>query len=80
VSFISGHPTAIPAKPIPLIHNNKSGKAISFLNHFSHSELACPTTGQVRLAAGFGEATWYRVAAAYEAETRFFENAPSLHF
>jgi len=26
------------------------------LNHFSHSELACPTTDQVRLAAGFGEA------------------------
>ena len=26
------------------------------LDHFSHSELACPTTGQVRLAAGFGEA------------------------
>ncbi len=24
--------------------------------HFSHSELACPTTDQVRLAAGFGEA------------------------
>ncbi|MDE0855842.1 MAG: amidase family protein, partial [Nevskia sp.] len=28
----------------------------------------------------FAEATLYRVAAAYEAETRFFENAPSLHF
>jgi len=26
------------------------------LEHFSHSELACPTTDQVRLAAGFGEA------------------------
>ena len=26
------------------------------LDHFSHSELACPTTGEVRLAAGFGEA------------------------
>ena len=26
------------------------------LHHFSHSELACPTTDQVRLAAGFGEA------------------------
>ena len=26
------------------------------LDHFSHSELACPTTGKVRLAAGFGEA------------------------
>ena len=26
------------------------------LDHFSHSELAWPTTGQVRLAAGFGEA------------------------
>ena len=26
------------------------------LNHFSHSELVCPMTGQVRLAAGFGEA------------------------
>ena len=26
------------------------------LDHFSHSELACPTTDQVRLAAGFGEA------------------------
>ena len=25
------------------------------LDHFSHSELACPTTDQVRLAAGFGE-------------------------
>ena len=25
-------------------------------NHFSHSELACPATDQVRLAAGFGEA------------------------
>ena len=25
-------------------------------DHFSHSELACPTTNQVRLAAGFGEA------------------------
>jgi hypothetical protein len=25
------------------------------LDHFSHSELACPTTEQVRLAAGFGE-------------------------
>jgi len=25
-------------------------------DHFSHSELACPTTDQVRLAAGFGEA------------------------
>ena len=25
------------------------------LNHFSRSELACPTTDQVRLAAGFGE-------------------------
>jgi hypothetical protein len=26
------------------------------LNHFSHSELACPTTGELRLASGFGEA------------------------
>jgi len=26
------------------------------LDHFSHSELACPTTDQVRLAPGFGEA------------------------
>ena len=26
------------------------------LDHFSHSELACPTTDQVRLTAGFGEA------------------------
>ena len=26
------------------------------LNHFSRSELACPTTDQVRLVAGFGEA------------------------
>jgi len=26
------------------------------LDHFSGSELACPTTGEVRLAAGFGEA------------------------
>ena len=26
------------------------------LDNFSHSELACPTTDQVRLAAGFGEA------------------------
>ena len=26
------------------------------LDHFSHSELASPTTDQVRLAAGFGEA------------------------
>ena len=26
------------------------------LDHFSHPELACPTTDQVRLAAGFGEA------------------------
>jgi len=26
------------------------------LDHFSHSELACPTTGEVRLAPGFGEA------------------------
>ena len=26
------------------------------LDHFSRSELACPTTGEVRLAAGFGEA------------------------
>jgi len=26
------------------------------LGHFSHSELACPTTDQVRLASGFGEA------------------------
>jgi len=25
------------------------------LNHFSRLELACPTTDQVRLAAGFGE-------------------------
>ena len=29
---------------------------MSFLNHFSHSELACPTTDLVFLAAGFGEA------------------------
>jgi len=26
------------------------------LDHFSRSELACPTTGEVRLAPGFGEA------------------------
>ena len=26
------------------------------LDNFSHSELACPTTDQVRLAPGFGEA------------------------
>ena len=26
------------------------------LDHFSRSELTCPTTDQVRLAAGFGEA------------------------
>ena len=26
------------------------------LDHFSRSELACPTTDQVRLASGFGEA------------------------
>ena len=26
------------------------------LDHFSRSELACPTTGEVRLASGFGEA------------------------
>ena len=26
------------------------------LDHFSHSELACPTTDQVGLASGFGEA------------------------
>ena len=26
------------------------------LDHFSRSELACPTTDQVRLATGFGEA------------------------
>jgi len=26
------------------------------LDHFSHSELACPTTDQVRLATSFGEA------------------------
>ena len=26
------------------------------LEHFSHSELACPTTGELRLASGFGEA------------------------
>jgi len=25
------------------------------LDHFSRSELACPTTDHVRLAAGFGE-------------------------
>jgi len=25
-------------------------------DHFSRSELACPTTDQVRLAAGFGKA------------------------
>jgi len=28
----------------------------SMLDHFSRSELACPTTDQVRLADGFGEA------------------------
>ena len=76
MSFISGHPTAIPAKPIPLIHNNKSGKAISFLNHFSHSELACPTTGQVRLAAGFGEAlkrpARERAALYHDTAKRFY--------
>lgn len=26
------------------------------LEHFSQSELACPTTGELRLASGFGEA------------------------
>ena len=26
------------------------------LDHFSHSELACPTTGQMRIATGFGGA------------------------
>ena len=26
------------------------------LDHFSRSELACPTTGELRLASGFGEA------------------------
>ena len=26
------------------------------LDHFSRSELTCPTTGEVRLASGFGEA------------------------
>ena len=26
------------------------------VDRFSHSELACPTADQVRLAAGFGEA------------------------
>ena len=26
------------------------------LDHFSRSELACPTTGELRLATGFGEA------------------------
>jgi hypothetical protein len=26
------------------------------LHHFSHSELACPTTDELRLATGFGEA------------------------
>ena len=26
------------------------------LDHFSRSELACPATGEVRLASGFGEA------------------------
>ena len=26
------------------------------LDNFSRSELACPTTGEVRLASGFGEA------------------------
>ena len=26
------------------------------LDHFSRSELACPTTGEVHLASGFGEA------------------------
>ena len=25
-------------------------------DHFSHSELACPMTGQVHIATGFGEA------------------------
>jgi hypothetical protein len=28
----------------------------SMLNHFSLSELACPTIGELRLASGFGEA------------------------
>jgi hypothetical protein len=29
---------------------------VPMLDHFSRSELACPTTGEVRLASGFGEA------------------------
>ena len=29
---------------------------VPMLDHFSHSELACPATDQVRLAAGFSEA------------------------
>ena len=28
---------------------------VPMLDHFSHSELACPATDQVRLAPGFGE-------------------------
>ena len=29
---------------------------VTMLNHFSRWELACPTTDQMRLASGFGEA------------------------
>ena len=29
---------------------------VPMLDHFSRSELACPTTAEVRLASGFGEA------------------------
>ena len=38
------------------------------LDHFSRSELACPTTDQVRLAAGFGE-TLERLRVELDAPT-----------
>ena len=34
----------------------RSYRDLKMLNHFSHSELACPPTDQVRLASGFGGA------------------------
>jgi hypothetical protein len=43
----------------PTASFNRSGQGIFFLpmlDHFFRSELACPTTGEVRLAPGFGEA------------------------